>query len=102
MLICSYFHHRHAQIGLFFLNLLQIVIVSRINVVFGVPDRTLVLFSSALVDGINQFKYAFLLFLVFYSKSFWLKIAKRLLNYSRIFTNLFKLLTELRIVAKLL
>ncbi|KAF7815805.1 putative folate-biopterin transporter 4 [Senna tora] len=45
------------QIGLFFLNLLQIVVVSRINIVLGVSDRILVLFGSALVDGINQFKF---------------------------------------------
>jgi hypothetical protein len=40
-----------------FLNLLQIAVVSRKNIAFGVPDRVMVLFGSALVDGINQFKF---------------------------------------------
>jgi hypothetical protein len=40
-----------------FLNLLQIAVVSRKNIAFGIPDRVMVLFGSALVDGINQFKF---------------------------------------------
>jgi hypothetical protein len=31
--------------------------VSRKNISFGIPDRVMVLFGSALVDGINQFKF---------------------------------------------
>lgn len=56
-LICSHFHYRIAHIGLAFLNLLQIIVVSRTNIAFGVSDRIMVLFGSALVDGINQFKF---------------------------------------------
>jgi len=39
-----------------FLNLLQIVVVSRKNIAFGISDKIMVLFGSALADGINQFK----------------------------------------------
>ncbi|MED6111923.1 hypothetical protein PIB30_056791 [Stylosanthes scabra] len=46
-----------AHIGLVFSNLLEIVIVSRKNIAFGVSDRIMVLFGSALADGINQFKF---------------------------------------------
>ncbi|KAL1369767.1 hypothetical protein HN51_000132 [Arachis hypogaea] len=46
-----------AHIGLAFSNLLEIVIVSRKNIAFGVSDRIVVLFGSALADGINQFKF---------------------------------------------
>ncbi|KAK2387248.1 Major facilitator superfamily protein [Trifolium repens] len=46
-----------AHVGLAFLNLLQIAVVSRKNIAFGIPDRVMVLFGSALVDGINQFKF---------------------------------------------
>ena len=31
--------------------------MSRTNIAFGVSDRIMVLFGSALADGINQFKY---------------------------------------------
>lgn len=47
----------YAHVALAFLNLLQIAVVSRKNIAFGVPDRVMVLFGSALVDGINQFKF---------------------------------------------
>ncbi|XP_045824773.1 probable folate-biopterin transporter 4 [Trifolium pratense] len=46
-----------AHVGLAFLNLLQMAVVSRKNIAFGIPDRVMVLFGSALVDGINQFKF---------------------------------------------
>lgn len=46
-----------AHIGLAFLNLLQIVVVSRKNIAFGISDKIMVLFGSALADGINQFKF---------------------------------------------
>lgn len=48
--------NRCAHIGLAFLSLLQIVVVSRKNIAFGISDKIMVLFGSALVDGINQFK----------------------------------------------
>ncbi|BAT88902.1 hypothetical protein LR48_Vigan09g010900 [Vigna angularis] len=47
----------YAHIGLAFLSLLQIVVVSRKNIAFGISDKIMVLFGSALVDGINQFKF---------------------------------------------
>ncbi|XP_057433259.1 probable folate-biopterin transporter 4 [Lotus japonicus] len=46
-----------AHIGLVFLNLLQMAVVSRKNIAFGVSDRVMVLFSSALAFGVNQFKF---------------------------------------------
>ncbi|CAJ1964183.1 unnamed protein product [Sphenostylis stenocarpa] len=46
-----------AQIGLAFLSLLQVVVVSRKNIAFGISDKIMVLFGSALADGINQFKF---------------------------------------------
>ncbi|KAG4920888.1 hypothetical protein JHK84_049738 [Glycine max] len=48
---------RCAHIGLAFLNLLQIAVVSRKNIAFGISDKIMVLFGSALADGINQFKF---------------------------------------------
>ncbi|KAE8679132.1 putative folate-biopterin transporter 4 [Hibiscus syriacus] len=45
-----------AHIGLAFLNLFDFILVSRINVQFGVSDKTLVLCGSALSDAVNQFK----------------------------------------------
>ncbi|XP_061347412.1 probable folate-biopterin transporter 4 isoform X2 [Gastrolobium bilobum] len=46
-----------AHIGLTFLNLLEMAVVSRTNIAFGVSDKIMVLFGSALADGINQFKF---------------------------------------------
>ncbi|XVF70594.1 hypothetical protein PTKIN_Ptkin11bG0175200 [Pterospermum kingtungense] len=46
-----------AHIGLAFLNLFDIVLVARTNVAFGVSDKTMVLFGSALSDAINQLKF---------------------------------------------
>lgn len=39
------------------LSLLDVVLVSRMNVAIGISDRTMVLCGSALSDAINQFKY---------------------------------------------
>lgn len=49
--------------GLSLLSLLDVVLVSRMNVPLGISDKTMVLFGSALSDAINQFKYV-LIFLV--------------------------------------
>ncbi|EOY12435.1 hypothetical protein QUC31_001827 [Theobroma cacao] len=46
-----------AHVGLAFLNLFDIVLVSRTNVAFGVSDKTMVLCGSALSDAINQLKF---------------------------------------------
>ncbi|KAK7287510.1 hypothetical protein RIF29_00791 [Crotalaria pallida] len=46
-----------AHIGLAFFSLMQVVVVSRKNIAFGISDRVMVLFFSALTDGINQFKF---------------------------------------------
>ncbi|KAF3453492.1 hypothetical protein FNV43_RR03932 [Rhamnella rubrinervis] len=46
-----------AQIGLSLLSLLDVVLVSRMNVSFGISDRIMVLCGSALSDAINQFKF---------------------------------------------
>ncbi|PPR99458.1 hypothetical protein GOBAR_AA21214 [Gossypium barbadense] len=43
------------HIGLAFLNLFDVILVSRTNVAFGVSDKTLVLCGSALSDAVNQF-----------------------------------------------
>ncbi|GMI85265.1 hypothetical protein like AT5G54860 [Hibiscus trionum] len=45
-----------AHFGLAFLNLFDIILVSRTNVQFGVSDKALVLCGSALSDAVNQFK----------------------------------------------
>lgn len=39
------------------LSLLDIVLVSRMNVTFGISDKATVLYGSGLGDAINQFKY---------------------------------------------
>lgn len=46
-----------AHVGLSFLTFLDIVLVSRLNVGFGIPDKIMVLCGSALADAINQFKF---------------------------------------------
>lgn len=46
-----------AHFGLALSSLLDIVLVSRSNFSLGVPDKVMVLFGSALADGINQFKF---------------------------------------------
>jgi hypothetical protein len=70
LLICSYYDYRWAHVGLAFLNLLQIAVVSRKNIAFGIPDRVMVLFGSALVDGINQFKFVTASHFSFFSLSY--------------------------------
>ena len=63
---------RFAHIGLSITILLDMTLVSRANVGYGVSDKTMVLFGSALGDAINQLKYvvAFLLFYLFITCSF--------------------------------
>ncbi|KAM3744280.1 hypothetical protein ACB098_06G040700 [Castanea mollissima] len=46
-----------AHIGLSILTLLDIVLVSRMNVAFGISDKIMVLCGSALADAVNQFKF---------------------------------------------
>ncbi|KAL7143188.1 hypothetical protein ABFS83_08G174600 [Erythranthe nasuta] len=46
-----------AHIGLSLLTLLDGVLVSRSNLSLGIPDKVMVLFGSALSDGVNQFKF---------------------------------------------
>ncbi|CAL0309751.1 unnamed protein product [Lupinus luteus] len=46
-----------AHIGLTFFSLLKIVLVSRKNIAYGVPDKIMVILISALTEGINQFKF---------------------------------------------
>ncbi|POO00388.1 Folate-biopterin transporter [Trema orientale] len=46
-----------AHIGLTLLGLLDVVLVSRLNLAFGISDRIMVLCGSALSDAVNQFKF---------------------------------------------
>ncbi|XP_019183352.1 PREDICTED: probable folate-biopterin transporter 4 [Ipomoea nil] len=46
-----------AHIGLAILSALDLVLVTRTNVSLGISDRGMVLYGSALADGINQFKF---------------------------------------------
>ncbi|BBH01957.1 Major facilitator superfamily protein, partial [Prunus dulcis] len=46
-----------SHVGLSFLGLLDMVLVSRVNLTYGISDRIMVLCGSALSDAINQFKY---------------------------------------------
>ncbi|XP_054796158.1 probable folate-biopterin transporter 4 isoform X3 [Prosopis cineraria] len=48
---------RCANIGLSLVNLQQIIVVSRMNTTYGISDKTMVLWGSALADAINQFKF---------------------------------------------
>jgi hypothetical protein len=50
---------RFAHVGLVVITLLDIVLVSRLHVQYGIADKYMVLWGSALADAINQFKYAF-------------------------------------------
>ncbi|XP_021892943.1 probable folate-biopterin transporter 4 [Carica papaya] len=45
-----------AHLGLSLLTVLDIVLVSRANLEFGISDKIMVLCGSALVDAVNQFK----------------------------------------------
>ncbi|KAK1580790.1 hypothetical protein Q3G72_000177 [Acer saccharum] len=49
-------HCRWTQIGLSILSLLDIVLVSQLNVAYGIFDKATVLYGSALSDAVNQFK----------------------------------------------
>ncbi|XP_050369808.1 probable folate-biopterin transporter 4 [Argentina anserina] len=46
-----------SQLGLAFMTLLDIVLVSRVNLTFGISDKIMVLCGSALSDAVNQFKF---------------------------------------------
>lgn len=39
------------------MSFLDMVLVSRMNLAYGISDKTMVIFGSALSDAINQFKY---------------------------------------------
>ncbi|KAL9236322.1 hypothetical protein vseg_011007 [Gypsophila vaccaria] len=45
------------HIGLSLLCLVDMVLVSRLNVTYGISDKMVVLWGSALADAINQFKF---------------------------------------------
>lgn len=45
-----------AHVGLSLLTLLDVILVSRLNLVYGVSDKIMVVFGSALSDAVNQFK----------------------------------------------
>lgn len=45
-----------AQIGLSILILIDLVLVSRANIAYGISDKMLVLWGTAVADAINQFK----------------------------------------------
>ncbi|GAV68633.1 BT1 domain-containing protein [Cephalotus follicularis] len=46
-----------AHIGLSLLSLLDMVLVSQMNISYGVSDKMMVLFGSALADAVNQLKF---------------------------------------------
>ncbi|KAJ6894534.1 hypothetical protein NC652_028335 [Populus alba x Populus x berolinensis] len=46
-----------AHVGLSLLTLLDVILVSRLNLAYGVSDKIMVVFGSALFDAVNQFKY---------------------------------------------
>lgn len=46
-----------AHLGLAFLSILDIVLVTRMNVAIGISDKILVLCGSALTDAVNQLKF---------------------------------------------
>ena len=58
LLTCAVDFSRFAQVGLAVITLLDIVLVSRLHVQYGIADKYMVLWGSALGDAINQFKYA--------------------------------------------
>lgn len=45
-----------AHVGLSLLTLLDVILVSRLNLAYGVSDKIMVVFGSALSDAVNQFK----------------------------------------------
>lgn len=46
-----------AQVGLSFLTVLDMALVSRKNTALGISDKAMVLWGSALADAVNQFKF---------------------------------------------
>ncbi|RXI03535.1 hypothetical protein DVH24_004187 [Malus domestica] len=46
-----------SHLGLSILTLLDLVLVTRVNLSYGISDKIMVLFGSALSDAINQFKF---------------------------------------------
>lgn len=56
--LCIQLKCRWAHVGLALSILLDIALVSRMNVSLGISDKVMVLFGSAIADAINQFKYA--------------------------------------------
>ncbi|KAJ4829962.1 hypothetical protein Tsubulata_036064 [Turnera subulata] len=46
-----------AHIGLSLLTVLDIILVARMNLAYGISDKIMVLFGSALADAVNQFKF---------------------------------------------
>ncbi|XP_057981848.1 probable folate-biopterin transporter 4 [Malania oleifera] len=46
-----------AHIGLFILSFLDIVLVSRLNLAYGISDKIMVLCGTALTDAVNQLKF---------------------------------------------
>ncbi|XP_068311879.1 probable folate-biopterin transporter 4 [Pyrus communis] len=46
-----------SHVGLSILTLLDMVLVTRVNLTYGISDKIMVLFGSALSDAINQFKF---------------------------------------------
>ena len=59
LLTCAVDFSRFAHVGLAVITLLDIILVSRLHVQYGIADKYMVLWGSALADAINQFKYAF-------------------------------------------
>jgi len=54
--------YRWTQVTLSVLSLIDMFIVSRLNIKYGFSDKMMSLWGSALGDAINQFKYANVLF----------------------------------------
>lgn len=46
-----------AHVGLSLLTLLDVILVSRLNLAYGVSDKIMVVSGSALADAVNQFKH---------------------------------------------
>ncbi|KAL9345865.1 hypothetical protein Peur_060718 [Populus x canadensis] len=46
-----------AHVGLSLLSLLDVILVSRLNLAYGVSDKIMVVSGSALADAVNQFKH---------------------------------------------
>ena len=48
---------RFAHVGLAIITVLDILLVSGLHIQYGIADKYMVLWGSALADAINQFKY---------------------------------------------